>query len=279
MFKPVLLSAAVLASLAGPAQATLEISTTARGLTSSVRVVGQPLTFVGPIATVSGRTSPGYNLTGGVASFGTTVGLGTVLGIAATLGINSGSIATAASANGTTPANTTMGSASATLNNLNIALSTSTLGIPTQVLGITATQVQSLTSGNRPVAAVTLSGQSIFTGLNINLAGVPIYTLGSNQQVAPNFVVYDVAGLRITLNQQFFSIYDNTRVLVTNAIGVRFTNYLLDGRSLSGEIVAGQSLAEFMTDTVPEPASWAQLLAGFGLIGALARRRRLPAPA
>lgn len=277
MFRQIIIGTAALFGLASAAQATVEISTTARGLFSSVRVVGQPLTSVGPIAPVSGRTSPGYSLNNSAASLAASVGLGTVSGVTATLGLSSGAIATASSANGTTPLDTSSGSASATVNNLDIGLVTSLLGVPTSILSLTAGQVQSFTTVNKVGGVTTLSGQAILSNLNLSVLGAPILNLGSNAQVAPNFVAYDQGGLKVTLNQQFASNFDSTRVLITNAIGISFSNYLLDGRSLSGSITVGQSLAEFMDssgDPVPEPASWAQMLAGFGFAGAAARHRR-----
>lgn len=277
MFRHVFIGAAAMFAAADAAQATLEISTTGRALISNVRVVGQPLTAVGPVAPVSGRTSPGYTLANSLASFATSVGLGNNGVITAALALNSGALSTAASANGTIPANTTSGSASADLNNLDIGLTTSLLGVSTSILSLTADRVQSLTSGNRSGGITSLSGQSVFDNLALNIGGIPVFTTASNVQVAPNFVVYNLNGLRVTLNQQFASNFDNTRVLITNAIGISFANYLLDGRSLSGTITVGQSVAEFVgaaSDPIPEPAAWAQLLAGFALAGSAARRQR-----
>jgi hypothetical protein len=276
MFRQIIIGTAAVLGLASAAEATVEISTTGRGLFSSVRVVGQPLTSVGPVAPVSGRTSPGYALNNSAASLAASVGLGTVSGVTATLGLNSGASATAASANGTTPFDTSSGNASATVDDLDIGLVTSLLGVPTSILSLTAGQVQSLTTVNKVGGVTTLSGQAILSNLNLSVLGAPILTLGSNAQLAPNFVAYDLGGLKVTLNQQFASNFDNTRVLITNAIGISFSNYLLNGRSLSGSITVGQTLTEFMDssgDPVPEPASWVQMLAGFGLAGAAARRR------
>lgn len=277
MFRQIIIGTGALFGMASAAKATVEISTTARGLFSNVRVVGQPLSSVGPVASVTGRTSPGYALNNSAASLAAAVGLGTITGVTATLGLNSGAIATAASANGTTPFDTSSGSASATVNTLDIGLVTSQLGVPTSILSLTASQVHSLTSVSKAGGVTTISGQAILSNLNLSVRDAPILSLGSNAQVAPNFVAYDLGGLKITLNQQFVGNFDSTRVLITNAIGISFSNYLLDGRSLSGSITVGQSLAEFMDssgDPVPEPASWAQMLAGFGLAGAAARRRR-----
>ncbi len=279
MAKTVRIGFAALTCLIGTsaAQATTEIATTARGVFSNVRVVGSPATLVGPIASVSGRTSPGYNLTGSAASLAASVGLGTVSGITATLDLISGAIATAASADGTTPADTTTSNASAAVNNLAISLLTGNGGSTTSVLSLTANQVQSQTNANKLVG---LSSQSVFTNLNLMILGGSILTLGSNVQVAPNFVAYDQGGLKVTFNQQFASNFANTRVLITNAVGINFSNYLLDGRRLNGGVVVGQSVVEYnSTAPIPEPATWAQLLAGFGLAGAAARRRRILAGA
>lgn len=275
MFRQFIIGSAIALSLPAAAQASTEIATTARGLFSNVRVVGQPLTLVGPIASVSGRTSPGYNLAGGVASLSSAVGLGNVSGVTATLGINSGAIATAASADGTTPADTTSGSGSAQLNNLAITLFTNNGGSNTNILSLTANQVQSQTGISTAGQIASLSGQSIFTTLNLTIDGNAILSLGSNAQVAPNFVAYNSGGLKVTLNQQSVSLFDNTRLLVTNAIGIGLTNYLLDGRTVSGDILIGQSIVEYGgSDPVPEPATWAQMLAGFGTLGLAMRQRR-----
>ena len=277
MYRQIIIGAAAVLGLASTAEATVEISTTARGLVSNVRVVGQPLTLIGPVAPIIGRTSPGYSLNNSDASLAASVGLGTVSGVTATLGLNSGAIATAASANGTTPLDTTSGSASATVNNLEIGLVTSLLGVPTSILSLTAGQVQSVSMVDKLGGTTFLAGGSLFSNLALSVNGSSVFSFGSNAQVAPNFVAFNQNGLKVRLNQQFASNFDNTRVLITNAIGISFTNYLLDGRSLSGSITVGQSLAELMDssgDPVPEPASWAQMLAGLGFAGAAARHRR-----
>ncbi|WP_156256539.1 PEP-CTERM sorting domain-containing protein [Sandarakinorhabdus oryzae] len=274
MLKPFIIGAAAF-SLASAAQATTEIATTARGVFSNVRAVGQPLTLVGPIASVGGRTSPGYSLNGGVASLSAPVSLGTVSLVTAGLDIGTGLITTTASADGTTPADTTSGSATATVNNLAVSLFTSTLGVPTSIIGLTADQVQSQSNISTANQVVALTGQSNFTNLNLTVAGVPILALGSNAQVGVNFVAYDLAGLKITFNQQFTSNFDSTRLLVTNAIGISFTNYLLGGRSLNGDLIIGQTVAEYQGSApIPEPAAWAQLIAGLALAGAARRRQQ-----
>jgi hypothetical protein len=43
----------------------------------------------------------------------------------------------------------------------------------------------------------------------------------------------------------------------------------------TGQTIAGWTLAQDAFNAVPEPASWAMMIAGFGLVGAGARRRRV----
>ena len=69
-----------------------------------------------------------------------------------------------------------------------------------------------------------------------------------------------------------------------NITSVVFNNFILRYQSITG-VRAGNSGVGMGTndggnfDPVPEPASWAMLIAGFGLIGAAARRQRAVAAA
>ncbi|WP_235902787.1 PEPxxWA-CTERM sorting domain-containing protein [Sandarakinorhabdus oryzae] len=45
-------------------------------------------------------------------------------------------------------------------------------------------------------------------------------------------------------------------------------------RTTDGQLGRGQITADITPGGVPEPASWAMLIAGFGLVGAVARQRR-----
>ena len=51
-----------------------------------------------------------------------------------------------------------------------------------------------------------------------------LFGLASTAQVAPNFIAFNQNGLKVTPNQQFASNFDSMRVLITNAIGISFTN-------------------------------------------------------
>ncbi|MEI6485646.1 MAG: hypothetical protein WCO11_05200 [Sphingomonadales bacterium] len=276
MIMPSRVAAALLclaALTAAPARAANEIATTARGLFSNVRVAGAPATVVGPVNEVSGRTSPGYARSGGSPGFSQSVALGTVGGIGVSLNLNTGTIATAASANGTLPANTTLGSASASVDAVDLRLVSG--NGPTPLLRLTAGNIQSTATAQILGGVLSRIGQSQFTNLSLSIGGQTILSLGNAAQVAPNFLAYDAGGLQVVLNQQFFSDMSTTRMLINNAVGISFTNYLIDGRRLNGNLLIGQSMAEYVgSAAVPEAATWAQLIAGFALTGSVARRQR-----
>ncbi|WP_197042155.1 PEPxxWA-CTERM sorting domain-containing protein [Sandarakinorhabdus oryzae] len=282
MFKPpeLLFCAALILFPALPASATTSITSAAFGLSSTVKVINTVGVTVGPVGAVAGATAPGYAVTGNVASLNTVVDLGVVALVSAGLRLRTGVISTAASANGTTPADTTSGDASALVNNLNISLFTTAIGSPVTALGLTATSLNSQTQVVRIGNATTLQGQSTFSNLALSVLGVPILSLGANATVAPNFLAYDLAGLRILLNEQISGTGPGgVQTLLTNALHISFNNFLLGGRALTGDIIVSQSQASISFDPVPEPAAWTQLIAGFGLAGVALRRRRARQPA
>ena len=75
---------------------------------------------------------------------------------------------------------------------------------------------------------------------------------------------------------------NGTLTIAGNTIGagkahsiIRFTGPVssLTLRSVNGEFWSGLTFG--YGSIVPEPATWAMLIAGFGLVGAMRRRRRL----
>jgi hypothetical protein len=57
----------------------------------------------------------------------------------------------------------------------------------------------------------------------------------------------------------------------------RTTKISADGLSTELTIFKGTADSFSISDPVPEPANWAMMIAGFGLVGATQRRRRLSA--
>lgn len=265
-----------------PAAGATTISTGAYGVFSDVRVLNTVGVTVGPVAAVSGTTAPGYNIDGSVAAVASTVDLGILSLVSAGLQIGTGVILSNASANGTTPLDTSSGSSLVVVDDLAVSLFTRLLGITTTTLGLGADTITSQTQVVRIGEINTLTGQSILSNLNLTVLGIPTLSLGANAQVGPNFVAYDLLGLTVVLNEQIATTSGNTQSLVTNAIRIGFNDFLLGGRTLTGNLIIGQSRASITampTIAVPEPGVWLQMIAGFGLTGLLVRRRHRLRPA
>lgn len=64
-----------------------------------------------------------------------------------------------------------------------------------------------------------------------------------------------------------FVATDNTTFSVTNSSGTSFTG--TNGVTFTG----GSGISSAITASVPEPATWAMMIAGFGLVGGTMRRR------
>ncbi len=279
MFSKVALRICILPAigLAAPASAAVVIGTGAFGLSSNVKVLNTVGVTVGPVAAVSGTTPPGYDIDGSLASLATSTDLGVVTLVSAGLDISTGLITTNATANGTTLFDTTSGSGFAQINDLDVGLFTRLFGITTTTLGLSADTITSRTTVTRIGNINTLVGESVLSNLNLSVLGLLDFSLGANAQVAPNFVALDALGLRIILNEQTsFTNGSTFESLVTNALRINFNNFILGGRTLTGDLIVGQSRAsiDVSAAAVPEPAVWLQLLAGFGLTGMIVRSRR-----
>lgn len=262
-FCPLLLLAAL--AWTGSAAATTSIATSAYGVASTVG------SGVAPVAAVGGSTAPGYS-TSAMLPFHMSL---TDLGIGTSLAINSGSIATSASADGTSPADTSTGSAASSLTMVALDLTRLAMGMETVLLSVIADNVQASTTVARLGAASSLTGSSQFNNLMISLDGMSLLNLAGNQSVAANFVVHDADGLTITLNEQVRTgTLGSVERLITSAIAVRFSNYVAGGQTLNGLVTLGRAQGDLLIDDVPvpEPMAWLQMLAGFVLIGSLQRR-------
>jgi hypothetical protein len=116
-------------------------------------------------------------------------------------------------------------------------------------------------------------------------AGSLVFTLSDFIDVdAPSpVIVFDYAGYT-GLTEVFFTGFDGENFLVTgvNLLGfdcpVAGCFLLATGPDLENVYAAGTLTTE-STGAVPEPASWAMLIAGFGLTGAAMRRRSRTAAA
>lgn len=207
----------------------------------------------GPVPTVSGTAPAPYDLTNSALSASVPPFLSTGL-----LTVNASSDVDSLSGSRNT-------SADATVNDLSVDLSVllSSLGI-----GLTATSVQSTAAVSGDFGAFSGVGTTTFEGLTLNGVASILST------PAPNTVLLDLPGLTVTLNEQI--INDNlpgSYGMEVNAVHVSFDDFLAPNLSLvSGDVILSHSQA-MMMGVVPEPESFAMLLAGLGLMGAVIRRR------
>ncbi len=265
---------------AQPASAITVISSSAFGISANLSLLQFVNVGIGPVAPVSGGAVPAYSATNSVLSLNETLVLGVPAVLAVNQGIGTGLISTSASSPyPATPTST----ATATVDNLGLALTTKTLiGSPINILSIGATTLSSTTSANaQNVLGVT--SMSNIAGLTISGVALGGLTIDGSlfANAAPNTVVFSLAGLSIIANEQI-TTGNGTDFLgrTTNALRISFNNFVLGAGLLNGGITIAQSRAEIAGPAIidigpiPEPATWLQMIIGFGLAGVALRRKR-----
>lgn len=242
-------AALALALVATPAGAAVT------SISSSAYVLGIDLTIAGisvspgPVIPAYGSSPPVYNVQNSVASFN-------IPGL-----IDSG--VAGASAFSLLPP-TPSGGASALITDFSLFIG--------PLLDISGTEVGSSSSvsgtGTPTASASTTIDNLAISGLVIG--STPITVTGSP---APNTVILDnsTIGLEIVLNQQTPDLSE-TAGITTDAISIIFSNFPYGLGVVNGDIdIAGSSASIVAT---PEPATWAEMLAGFAVLGFLMRGRR-----
>ena len=265
------MSAIACAAWGPAANAVTSISSSSYGLDANLTVLKLVTVGLGPIDQVSGVAPAAYGKSATVASLSDTLGL--VLGNQA---LGTGLIVSSASS--PFPGAPT-GTATDTVNNLTSSLNA--LFGPA-FLDLSATTVTSTSSVNG-LGSLTAIGSSQIEGLKVTGSALQGATINGALFVnpAPNTVLFNLGGLEILLNEQIPSGDGVTsEAIQTNAIDIIFNNFAFSTGLLSGNIVVAHSQAGIFgsaSPAVPEPATWIELLVGFGIVGAVSRRRVLKA--
>jgi len=265
-----------------PAHAAMTIDSSAYALSASLSAANAVLVNVGPLAASSGSAPGAYSDSASLLTIDQNLQLAGFGLLDVRQQLSTGVVQSSASS--PYPVAPT-GMASAGINGLDVGLSTQALFLPPiTVLGISADTLLSTTSvsaenGLSAIGSTTIEGLDL-TGLGL---GGLLFDGSLFVNPDPNTVLLDLLGLKIVLNEQIWSGDGVTDIgLATNALRVTFDDFLLGGNLVSGDIVLGHSQASISgyeitppTSPVPEPASWALMIAGFGLVGGAARMRRV----
>ena len=266
----------VIAAIAHSADAAPSVSSFSTGLAASLTVADLVTVGVGPIAYASGTATPPYSVNSTLLSADVSGDL--LLG---SLGTTTGVIVDTASSNYPT---TLSGTATSTVNGLGSNLSLALLG---SILHISATTLTS-TSTASDFGSLSLVGSSEIENLVISgtaLSG-PAITLNASALAAVpvNDILVNIAGLVIVANYQS-PIYDGAVLdgIQTTALAIGLNDFAYGTGLLSGTILIADSGASIAgapaSIATPEPASWAMMLIGFGVLGGVARGRRRSATA
>ncbi len=262
-----------IAAWAPGANAVTSVSSSAYGLGAGLDVLGVVGVGVGPIDPVSGAAPTAYTKSATVLSVTDTLSLADVLGIGlAKQALDTGIIVTSASSPFLP---TPTGTATATVDGLGTSLN-SLLG--STFLSLSATTVTS-TSSVDGTGSLSALGSTQIEGLKVSGSALKGATIDGSLFVnpAPNTIIFNLGGLEILLNEQIPSGDGVTsEAIQTNAIDILFNNFALSTGILNGSVIIAHSQAAIFgpaVAAVPEPSTWAELLAGFAIVGSVLRRR------
>ena len=129
---------------------------------------------------------------------------------------------------------------------------------------------------NTTVGGFDASGDTIIEGLVLSgsVFGALLFDGSLFVNPDPNTILFSGVGLSIILNEQILS----SGGIETNAIHIAFNDFALGTGLKNGDIILAHTEAFATTGSggpgaVPEPATWAMMLIGFGAVGAGMRRR------
>lgn len=242
-------------------------------LTANPPLAPAVIVNVAPVAATSGTAPPSYDVSNSVASVNQGAQLSTFpLGISENLStglLSSNSSGTSTGAQAT-----------ATIDNASFAIDAS--GFLNSLFNLNATTISS-TSQASSNGGLSATGSTTIEGLTFGGTALSSIVLNGSAFVnpAPNTVLINVGGLSIVLNEQIQSGDGVSGIgITTNAIHASLSGFPLGTNLANGDLILGHSQAFATVGTVgavPEPATWAMMLVGFGAAGFSLRRRRAQA--
>ncbi|MDO6416905.1 PEPxxWA-CTERM sorting domain-containing protein [Sphingomonas sp. BIUV-7] len=260
------------------AQAATMISASATAFLSDVRLASGATATLTPAGAATGTAPPAFSESTGPVSYSGRLDVGPVATGPLYLSFGANSLTSSAQGDTESPA----GSASTMLAFAGFGLLVAqTVTRDSDFASFSASALGSTTTFD----GANFVGTSNVTELYVNRDNRdPVFYSDAATSFAPNTIVWDRDGHRVVLNEQILTENMSgdafVRSLTTNALHIRFTGYAIPGSALSGDVIAGQSRVSVSTTAdVPEPATWAMMMLGFGLIGATIRRRGVSPPA
>lgn len=158
------------------------------------------------------------------------------------------------------------------------------------VVGGANTQLDTNATGGQPREAFIIMSDRLLslTGIKLSVVDlndtVQIYGVGAGGALVSlgfgGTIAGGLGGLASAVNTGTITAnVGGTSALTFNTPLARFQQYVLTTRAggdvlFNGDLGQGYRLDTISAAVVPEPASWALLIAGFGLVGAMQRRRR-----
>lgn len=146
----------------------------------------------------------------------------------------------------------------------------------------------SVNSGNPGIAAATADGTNTITyTLNgaFNLSSIETYAgwdaFRGGQSYTVSVATAAAPSTFVSLASEYNNSYGggdvNTRAVITRSTGLLASNVVAVKFAFNSDLqygYAGYRELDVIGSVVPEPAAWVLLVAGFGLVGFAARRRR-----
>ncbi len=280
--KHVLLCASLLSSVCfiNSAHAADIIASEASGALISLSLAGGTISASGALIPTSGSGNVYDDQISGTINQSLSLNAGTILSGLVTLdeSLTSGVVNSHSFASTTTVFHGIPISETGTVDILNPKLNiTSTLlhAIPLAALGISADEIVSTSvAGQKSGGGYFATGSSTLTGLSITGGILGSLNIDGSLYANPaaNTVLLNTGIVKIILNEQLTTSDASGASIVTNAVHVVLSDFFLNGKAISGDIILGHSAA-----SVPEPATWSMMILGLGLIGQAMRKATIRA--